>query len=158
MFSIIAAIGKNNEIGKKGDLVFHLKGDMRFFRETTKGHTVVMGKTTWGSLPAKLKNRTNLVVSRDEVPGKPDGVITDLDQYIKDHQNSKERIFIIGGGSMYKAFLPDAKELYLTEIDATDPEADVFFPTFDKDKYEKTIIKKGTENGINYSIIKYIKN
>ena len=93
MFSIIAAIGKNNEIGKKGDLVLHLKGDMRFFRETTKGHTVVMGKTTWGSLPAKLKNRTNLVVSRDEVPGNPDGVITDLDQYIKDHQNSKERIF-----------------------------------------------------------------
>ena len=157
MFSIIAAIGKNNEIGKKGDLVFHLKGDMRFFRETTKGHTVVMGKTTWNSLPAKLKNRINLVVSRGEVPGDPDGTIADLNQYIKEHRNSDKQIFIIGGGSMYKAFLPYAKELYLTEIDAIDPEADVFFPTFDKDKYEKTIIKKGTENGINYSIIKYIK-
>lgn len=157
MFSIIAAIGKNNEIGKKGHLIFNIKDDMRFFRETTKGHTVVMGKTTWLSLPSKLKNRKNVVISYDDVPGEPDEVISDLGRYIEEHKDSDEEIFIIGGGSIYQAFLPYAKTLYLTEIDATDLEADVFFPAFDKSKYHQTLIRKGTENDLDYSIIQYIK-
>ena len=67
MFSIIASVGKNNEIGKKGELVFHLKEDMEFFRKTTKNHTVVMGLNTWLSLPGKLKNRKNIVICEKEV-------------------------------------------------------------------------------------------
>ena len=65
MFSIIAAVGKNRELGKKGDLIFHIKEDMKFFKETTSGHTVVMGTKTWQSLPKKLPNRKNIVLTRD---------------------------------------------------------------------------------------------
>ena len=84
MFSIVACIGKNNELGKKGDLVFHIKDDMKFFRETTSEHTVVMGLNTWNSLPSKLKKRQNLVVSYDDVDG-PDGIIKDLEKYIEEN-------------------------------------------------------------------------
>ena len=131
MFSIIAAVGKNNELGKKGDLIFHIKEDMQFFKETTTGHTVVMGFKTWESLPKKLPNRKNIVVSFEEIEG-PDECITDLVQFIKDNENTNEEIFVIGGGSIYAQFIDHAKRIYLTEIDGEDSEADVFFPTFVK--------------------------
>lgn len=155
MFSIIAAVGKNRELGKNGQLVFNIKEDMWFFRNTTANHTVVMGYNTWKSLPGKLKNRQNLVVSHDLVP-EADKTITDLDSFIKKHQNTNEEIFIIGGGMIYKTFLPYAKILYLTEIDAS-ADADTFFPDFDKSKYKKEILKKGSENDLNYVFAKYIK-
>ena len=157
MFSIIAAVGKNRELGKNNQLIFHLKEDMDFFRDTTTGHTVVMGYNTWKSLPGKLKNRRNLVVSFNEVP-EADETITDLDTFIKEHQGSKEEIFIIGGGMIYKTFLPYAKHLYLTEIDATDPAADTFFPDFDKSKYSREVIKKGKDHDLSYTFAKYTMN
>lgn len=157
MFSIIAAIGKNRELGKNGELIFHIKEDMQFFRETTTSHTVVMGRKTWESLPHKLPNRRNLVASRRPVEG-ADDTISDLAAFIKANQDTPEEIFIIGGGSIYAAFLPYTQNLYLTEIDATDPTADTFFPAFDPAYYTKTIIKKGSENGLNYVFTKYERN
>lgn len=153
MISIIAAIGKNNELGKNGDLVFHIKEDMKYFRDTTSGHTVAMGRKTWESLPGKLKNRTNIVFSSHIIDG-ADESISDIKEFAQKHQNTDEEIFIIGGGSIYKEFLPFAKNLYLTEVDAS-ADADVFFPEFDKSKYNKEIIKKGSENGIEYAFAKY---
>ena len=69
MISIIAAIGKNNELGRGGDLVFHIPEDMRYFKDTTTGHKVVMGRKTWESLPHKLPGRENIVVSSRDVTG-----------------------------------------------------------------------------------------
>ena len=155
MLSIIAAIGKNRELGVGNDLVFHLKEDMKFFRETTSGHKVVMGRKTWESLPGKLKNRVNIVLSRSGVEG-ADECISDMDTFIATNKDTNEEIFVIGGGSIYAAFLPYAKNLYLTEIDSS-ANADIFFPEFDKSLYEKEIIKKGTENDLDYSIVKYTK-
>lgn len=206
MFSLISAIGRNREIGKNNNLIFHVKDDMKFFRDTTRDHKVVMGRATWESLPGKLKDRKNIVVTRSdpkslEKPSQapavaqissdthpvvkqnpsdahlvdkqissdthstskvssaiaPDEVVSNLDSFIKANQNSKEEIFIIGGGTIYSAFLPYAKHLYLTEIDASAEDADTFFPQFDKSKYRRTIIKKGSDHGINYSIVKYTK-
>lgn len=156
MFSIIAAIGKNHELGKNNGLIFHIKDDMKFFREKTTGHKVVMGYNTWKSLPGKLKNRQNIVISEEDFDG-PDEIIKDLETFISKNQSSKEEIFIIGGGMVYREFLPFVKNLYLTEIDATDSSATVFFPEFEEPNYQKEIIKKGFENGLNYSITKYIK-
>ncbi len=154
MFSLIAAIGKNRELGKNGKLIFHLKDDMKFFRETTKSHKVVMGRKTWESLPGKLKNRENIVISRNPVP-EADQSVNDLPDFINTHKDSGEEIFVIGGGMVYFEFLKYAKHLYLTEVNASDSTADTFFPDFDKTNYEKTLITKGTENGLNYSISKY---
>ena len=156
MFSIIAAIGKNHELGRKNELIFHLKDDMKFFRDTTTGHKVVMGHKTWDSLPGKLKNRTNIVVSRHNVP-EADQTITDLQSYIDKNKDTDEEIFIIGGGTVYHQFLPYAKTLYLTEVDATEPQADTYFPDFDPNNYTCETIKAGTENELKYTINKYTR-
>lgn len=157
MFSIIAAIGKNRELGHNGELVFHIKEDMKYFRNTTNGHKIVMGRKTWESLPGKLPNRENIVISRRPVDG-ADVTITDLVEFIAQNEDTNEEIFVIGGGMVYTTFLDHAKNLYLTEIDTTPPNADTFFPNFDKSKYEKTIIKKGSENDLTYTFVKYVKS
>lgn len=157
MFSIIAAIGKNKELGKNGDLVFHIKEDMKYFRDTTKGHKIIMGRKTWESLPGKLPNRENIVISHHPVDD-ADATITDLTEFIAQNKDTDEEIFIIGGGMVYSTFLDHAKNLYLTEIDAAAPAADTFFPDFDKSKYDKTIIKKGSENDLTYAFVKYVKS
>lgn len=155
MFSIIAAVGQNKALGKANALVFHIKEDMKFFRETTAGHKVVMGRTTWESLPGKLQNRKNLVVSRHPVHG-ADQTITNLPDFITEHKDTAEEIFIAGGGSIYRQFLPHAQVLYLTEINAS-PEADTFFPDFDASAFKKTIIKKGKADDLEYAFVKYTR-
>ena len=99
MFSIIAAIGKNRELGKGGDLVFHIREDMKFFKSTTVGHTVVMGRRTWESLPKKLPGRKNVVVTRSEIDG-ADETVADLPKYIQENKNTEEEIFVIGGAML----------------------------------------------------------
>lgn len=154
MFSIIAAVGKNNELGKKGDLVFHIKEDMKFFKKTTTGHTVVMGFKTWESLPKKLPNRKNIVVSFDPIEG-PDECVTDLKKFIEENEESEEEIFVIGGGSIYAQFLDHAKKLYLTEVDGEDKDADVFFPKFNKAQYTRKILQEGEADGLDYKMCLY---
>ena len=153
MFSLIAAIGKNRELGKGGDLIFHIKEDMQFFKETTTGHKIVMGRKTWESLPFKLPNRTNIVITSQEFDG-PNEIVHDLEDFIAKNKDSKEEIFVIGGGKIYAEFLPVAVNLYLTEVDA-DADADVYFPEFDKLKYDRQIIKEGKDHDLAFSISKY---
>ena len=111
---------KNFGIGKKNDLLFHLPLDMKFFRETTKGHTVAMGENTLLSFPnAKpLKNRTNIVLSKDENHNY-EGVINvhSMDQFkaVIKTQLEKDEVFIIGGASIYRQMLPYVDEVLLTK-------------------------------------------
>ncbi len=128
---------------------------MDFFRKTTTGHKVVMGSRTWYSLPAKLKNRENIVVSEEIIP-KADKTVSDLKDYIAKNIDTPEEIFIIGGGSIYAQFLPYAKHLYLTEVDES-PEADVFFPEFDRRNYRRRTIKHGNQGELKYTFVKYTK-
>ena len=147
-FSIIAAIGKNRELGKKGGLVFNIPGDLKFFKQTTMGYPVIMGRTTFLSLPRLLPGRKHYVLSPDEEPTFPEEVtvLHDLNQFIKDHQNDSQEYFIIGGGSIYQQFLPHCDKIYLTEVDGEDAKADVYFPDFDKTKY--TVEKLGQNSDI----------
>ena len=178
MFIIIACIDQNRGLGYRGELLFHIKSDMRFFKEITSGHPVIMGRKTWESLPVKLPGRQNIVVSRhpSSVPPKhpkttqtslktplngpetilPDQIITNFEDFLKTHVSDPDPYFIIGGASVYQQALPYAKTLYLTEVATTRP-ADTFFPTFHPDDYEKTLIKKGTENGLAFTISRYNK-
>lgn len=155
MLSLIAAVGKNRELGSKGELIFHIPEDMKFFREMTTGHSVLMGRKTWESLPAKLPDRKNIVVSRKIVDG-ADESIQDLADFIKKNKDSEEEIFVIGGGELYSQTINSAKTIYLTEVDA-EAKADVFFPEFDKTQYNKEVIKKGVKDDLAYSIVKYSK-
>lgn len=161
---IIAAVGKNLELGKRGDLCFHIKEDMAYFREMTLHHHVIMGRKTWESLGKRpLKDRKNYVVSRSDLSMElPAGVtsVTDLKKTLKSYADPQKNsdtniLFVIGGASIYAAALPYADEILLTEIDASDREADTFFPSFDKSKYTRTILKKGKENDLTYSFVSY---
>jgi dihydrofolate reductase len=157
-FSLIAAVGQNNELGKKGGLVFKIPGDLKFFKETTIGHPVFMGLNTWRSLPGKLPKREHYVLTLDanEVP---EGLhaVTDLDAFIAEHKNESEEYFVIGGGMVYKQMLPHCSKLYLTEVNASDDEADTFFPEFDKSNYVETVLGHGEDNGITYDHVLYEK-
>ena len=155
MISLIAAIGKNRELGLNGQLVFRIKEDMQFFKAITMGHPVLMGRKTFESIGRALPGRTNFVVTSN--PNLlPDGIepVKDLRQFLESWQNSEEELFVIGGGMIYSEALPFAKHLYLTEVDATTP-ADTFFPAFDPSKYSRTVIKKGSENDLTFTFVKY---
>ena len=135
--SMIAAIGKNNELGKGNDLIWHFKEDMKFFKETTMGHSVIMGRKTFESLPKALPGRKNIVITRDSAYS-ADGICTVSSPEEAIAAADTDEVFIIGGGSIYNLFLPKADKLYLTEIDA-DFEGDVFFPEFDSALFIRTL-------------------
>ena len=159
-YSIIAAVGKNMELGKKGGLCFNIPGDLKYFKNITRGHTVVMGANTFFSLPKMLKGRKHLVLCSDKKVKFPDDVIVynSMDELFKDYPlKSDEEIFVIGGGRVYASFLKYAKKLYLTEVDATDKEADTFFEEFDKRKYSKTENGEGSDGDIHYKFVIYEK-
>lgn len=154
--SLILSVGKNNEIGRGNDLIWHFHADMKFFRETTTGNTVVMGRKTFESLPKVLPNRKNIVITSDKNL-KIDGavVVHSIDEALKEAEN--DNIFVIGGGNIYAQFLPLANKIYLTEIDAQCPDADTFFPEFDKSLYTRTVLGENEENGIKFSHVLYSK-
>lgn len=153
MFSIICAKGKNNEIGKNNSLPWHIKKDLKFFKEKTMNHTIVMGKNTYLSLPKNLKGRNIIVISKTLVDNNVT-IIRDPFEFIKDNIVSEEEIFICGGQKIYELFLPFSKFLYITEVDLT-VDADAYFPYFNEDFYEKTILDSCSEDNIKFDFIKY---
>jgi len=162
MIKIIAAIGTKNELGKAGDLIWHLPNDLKFFKQQTDGCPVVMGRNTFNSLPKKLPNRKHYVIT-DSLTFNKD--VNDVNVYFAfDDMLEKikcisktQDVFIIGGASIYRQFMEYADELILTEVDATDEGADVYFPTFDKTKYTRHHISFNEDNGIKYEHVKYVK-
>lgn len=131
MINIICALAENNAIGLRNQLLYHLRADLRRFKELTTGHTIIMGRRTFESLPkGALPNRRNIVLSSQEGLSFPNTeVFPTLEAALEACKNDDE-IFIIGGASVYKAAFPIADRLCLTHIHATPVEADVFFPDF----------------------------
>ncbi len=132
MLSIICAVADNGAIGRNNQLLYHLRADLQRFKALTTGHTVVMGRRTFESLPkGALPNRRNIVLSRQpdfSAPGVE--VFASLEEALR-HIVPAEEAFIIGGASVYAEALPLADRLYLTEVHASPADADVFFPDFD---------------------------
>lgn len=137
MIISILSVDKKYGIGKNNDLLFHLPLDMKFFRETTKGHMVFMGENTLLSFPGSkpLKNRVNVVLSQDQTHNY-EGCenVHNFDEFIeilkKNGENSD--VFVIGGASIYRQTLPFVDKVLLTKVDA-DGGATVFFPNLDED-------------------------
>jgi dihydrofolate reductase len=129
--SIIVAIAKNFAIGKDNQLLWHIPADLKRFKKITGGHQVIMGKLTYESLPLRpLPNRINIVIS-DNLMDSFEGCKTvhSIEEAMA-LCNEQEESFIIGGGSVYKQFLPLCNKLYLTMVHK-DFEADTFFPNLD---------------------------
>jgi dihydrofolate reductase len=153
--NLIAAIGKNNELGMNNDLIWKFKEDMKFFRETTMGHPIVMGRKTFESLPKVLPGRKNIVISTSEIRNKEIEIFKSIREFLINYQEYNDDIFIIGGASIYKSFIGLASKLYLTEIDAVEKNADVFFPNFNKNEWNKEIISEKEENNIKFKHVLY---
>ena len=156
--SIIAAIGKNRELGKNNDLIWHLKGDMQFFKQTTTGHKIIMGRKTFESLPKLLPGRQHLVLTRSnlEFPKEVE-VYSSIQAFLEAYKDQDEEIFDIGGATLYAELLDYAEKLYLTEIDAEDQTADVYFPAFNKEDYDKSILGTNYDEkaGVSYQHVLY---
>ena len=133
MITAIVHADKEWGIGRGNDMMFSLPMDMKFFRETTMGHTVVMGGNTLRSFPngKPLKNRVNIVLSRGQV--RDDCIIVRSYEELKNEMKARqnEEIFIIGGGEVYKELLPYCHRAFVTKVDAVGG-AEVFFPNLDK--------------------------
>ncbi|OGI75705.1 hypothetical protein A3C67_02865 [Candidatus Nomurabacteria bacterium RIFCSPHIGHO2_02_FULL_42_19] len=159
MISLIAAIGKNNEIGKKNWLLWEMPADMKHFRETTRGHTVIMGQKTFESIGKPLPNRRNIVVTKDDAFNASGVEISkDLEKTLSDFKENFEEVFVIGGAIVYSQAIKVADKLYITHVDGKFPDADTFFPeiipvVWNEVKREEH--KKDTDNAFNYTFSIY---
>lgn len=154
MISMISSMGKNRELGRKNDLIWHIPKDMKFFKNTTMGHTVVMGKNTYNSLPGDLPGRKMIVLSTSAVLDNVE-VVRDKKEILDRYLDTEEEIFIIGGASVYEQFIDYADNLYITLIDASCDDADTFFPKFNINEWNEEIIDTGMYNDISFKIYKY---
>lgn len=128
MISIIVAINKNNGIGYKNELLYWLPNDLKRFKTLTTGHTIIMGRKTFESLPkGALPNRRNIVLSSQDITFPGAECFHSLKDALEACKDEIE-VFIIGGASLYKEAMPIADRLYITEIDDSEKEADAFFP------------------------------
>jgi len=140
---IVAAIGENNVIGVEGQLPWHLRSDLAHFRMLTMGRPVVMGRKTFASIGKPLKNRTNIVITRDLGLLAPGAVLaTSIDAAMATaREDAKKRgvgeIMIIGGSDIFNAMMPSANRLEITHVHAS-PEGDVLFPPIDPAVWRET--------------------
>lgn len=145
MLSIIVAIGENNIIGGDNKLLWHIPNDLKRFKEITSGHTIVMGRKTFQSLPKTLPNRYHVVITRDEsfkFPDKNVEVVYSVDDIIRRYKTSKEEVFVIGGGEIYKQLLPHCERIYLTKVKKAF-EGDTYFPDIDETQWKVNEVTAG---------------
>ena len=152
MFSLIVAIGKNNEIGKNNQLLWHIPEDLKNFKKITTGKTVIMGKNTYESIGKPLPNRVNIVLSRNfleigkkisEDRKKYENETTkleffdDFQKVVEKYKDFPEEVFIIGGGEIYKKSLELGiiTRIYMSHVDFSDDKADTYFPEIDFEKW-----------------------
>lgn len=129
--TLIAAVAENRAIGLDNQLIYHIREDLRRFKSLTTGHTVLMGRRTFESLPkGALPNRRNIVVSRTVVHFDGCDTYPSLEEALR-HCAPEEQVFVIGGQTVYEQTLPLAHRLCMTEIAATPSRADAFFPPYD---------------------------
>lgn len=161
MISIIVAIAQENAIGRNNQLLCHLSDDLKRFKRLTSGHTVIMGRNTFDSLPnGPLPNRTNIVLT-SRPQSLPEGCIAvkSLEEAIA-CAGAEEELFIIGGASVYQQALPLADRLYLTFIHHTFADADTFFPKIDFSQWQQTESEKheaNEKNAFPYSFVDYVR-
>lgn len=155
--TIIAAIGKNRELGRKNDLIWHLPDDLKFFKENTIGKPVVMGLNTLRSLPRKLKDRQYIVLTNEDVElDKEIILVKSMDELLDEIKRREEEVMIIGGASIYKQMIDYADKILLTEVDAECLDADVYFPDFNKEEWDSEVLSTNkTEDDISYKHLVY---
>ena len=161
MITIIAAIAKNNALGKDNDLIWHLPADLKRFKKITSGHHILMGRNTFESIGKPLPNRTTVIITRNKNYFKDGCLIAHSIQEAIELANSDDQIFIIGGAQVYKEAL---KNNLVVQLDITivhhEFEADAFFPEIDLTIWEETKREDfyaDDKNNYDYSFVSYTK-
>jgi dihydrofolate reductase len=135
--AIVVVVDGNNGIGKNGDLLCHLPNDLKHFKKLTTGHTIIMGRKTFESLPkGALPNRINIVITSDNADNYPGCIVARSVDEAFLLTKKKDKVFIIGGGKIYNSTLYLANKLYLTRIHHRFEDADTFFPDIDFNNWE----------------------
>ena len=155
IISFIVAVGRNREIANKGKLPWHMPTDLKYYRDMTRGKTVIMGRKTLDSMKRPMPDRVNIVMTRDK-NFKAEGciIVHSVDEALKAAGNVDE-VMVTGGADIFKLFFPKADKIYLTKIDG-DFEADVFFPEFDIKEWKEIAYEeheKDAENPYDYTFI-----
>jgi len=144
----IVAVDRNLAIGKEGKLPWHYSADMKFFKETTTGNTVVMGRRTWLTLKGPLKNRRNIVISRDPAFATDDSVevANDVQSVVESARRDDDHLFVIGGAELYQAFIPYIDRWLVTEVPLAVEGADTFMPRDFLNGFELTEMRQLDED------------
>lgn len=160
---LIVAVASNGAIGKDNQLLWHISEDLKFFKSSTMGCPVIMGRRTFESIGRALPGRLNIVVSRtvSELPAKV--VVTDSLEhaYALAEESGAERCFLLGGGQLYAAGLGCTDKLYLTKVMVDIPGADTFFPEVDWSEWtveEESEVKTDPETGYDFQFVVYKRN
>lgn len=156
--SIIAAVARNNAIGIDNKLLYWLPNDLKNFKKLTSGHTILMGRKTFESLPkGALPNRRNIVLSRQKLNLPGCEVYPSIEEALK-HCATDEQLYVIGGAKIYEQLIEFADELLLTEVDDVPAKADAFFPNYEKwQEVEREKHAMDEKHGYNYDFVTYIK-
>ena len=138
MITLIVAMGKNREIGKENQLLWHLPKDLKRFKELTSGYPIIMGRKTYESIGKPLPNRTNIVISRKN-DWFEEGILIvgSIKEAVKFAKKIDEEVFVIGGGNIYEQTIDLADKLEVTLVDAV-LDADTFFPKINEKIWQKT--------------------
>ncbi len=156
---MIAAVAENNALGKNNDLLWHLPNDFKRFKEITSGHHIIMGRKTFESFPKPLPNRTHVIISRQKDFLKEGCIVVQDIESALAVCPKNEDVFIIGGGEIYKQFLPFADQLDITRVHNSF-DADVYFPEIDAEIWQlssETFHQKDEKHLFDYSFQTFIK-
>lgn len=165
MLSLIVAVSQDGAIGRNNELLWHISEDLKYFKSTTTGHPVIMGRNTYESIGRPLPGRRNIVLTTGEleVPAIKNPqttsleVVRSLDQVLEMTRGDEE-FFVMGGGMLYNATFAQADYLYLTRIYAAAEDADTFFPDVKEEEWD--MVRQGEmlhdeENNIEFQFIVY---
>ena len=152
---LIAAIGKNNELGYNNELIWHIKEDLKSFKAITMNKNMIMGMNTYNSIPQNLEGRKYIILTRKHIII-PNTNIYNSKEELYDNIEENEKYIVIGGGQIYKLFINDVDVMYLTHINDSYIKADTFFPTFNEDDFTKELLSEGKDE-IPYKQYKYIR-
>ena len=150
---MIAALGPHRELGYQNQLLWHIPEDLQFFKKMTMNQLIVMGRKTLESLPQKLNHRHYVVFSHHPIDPEYTRV-TNLEEVFQRYP--KEELYIIGGGEIYRLFLPYADEMYLTHVEKEVKKCDTYFPEWKEEEWETEKIASYTEP-IPYTRVKYLR-
>jgi dihydrofolate reductase len=155
--SMIAAVGKNLEIGKDNQLLWPIKEDLQFFKEQTMGKPIVMGMGTFESMGKRiLPGRQSVILTRKNRDlDEKIIVVHSKEELLKFIEDYKDEVMIIGGATVYDQMMEYAEKLILTEIDATREDADAYFPTFNKDEWDSEVLSSHEIVKCNEYTLKY---